>query len=61
MTIPSPLFQIGQRVNRIENRASVGAVVISVEYNHSFEFYSYYINYDEGGFGYWNEADLNAA
>lgn len=61
MPVPSPLFQIGQRVNRIENRPSVGAVVVSFEYNSAFSFYSYYLSYDEGGFGYWTEESLTLA
>jgi len=41
------MFQIGQRVNRIENRETTEATVIEVIEE------SVHIEYDEGGDGWW--------
>ena len=56
------LFQIGDRVERIEDRPICGAVVIEV-YESDIEGGkpSYLIRYDEGGEGFWPESGLKLA
>jgi len=52
------MFEVGSRVNRVEDSPSLGAVV--VEMYLSDELY-YLISYDEGGEGWWPESSLEAA
>lgn len=54
-----PLFAPGASVNRIEDRESVLATVVSVET--TGEEPVYLIAYAEGGEGYWPESALEAA
>ena len=60
----SPKFVLGQRVKRIEERESVGAIVLEfIEFN---ETIVYKIQYDEGpsegndGTGWWAEEGLTS-
>lgn len=52
-------FQVGDRVNRIEDREVTGAVVITVSTSSFGNIYE--IQYDEGGSGWWPESALAAA
>jgi hypothetical protein len=52
-------FQVGDRVNRIEDREVTGAVVITVVIRPDGNVYE--IQYDEGGSGWWPESALAAA
>ena len=52
-------FDIGQRVNRREDRATVGAIVLQI--GDEGEEPSYLIGYDEGGEGWWPEQSLQPA
>ena len=61
ITTPTPphIFQIGDRVERIEDRVEVSATVISINENSSGSgpggenVQSVEISYDEGGSGWW--------
>lgn len=50
-------FTIGQRVNRIEDRAITGATVITIQDETGGGVF-YEIAYDEGGSGWWPEDSL---
>lgn len=50
------MYQINDRVNRIEDRTIVGATVRQV-----LPDKIYFIEYDEGGFGFWSEEYLKQA
>lgn len=61
----SPLFFIGQRVKRIEDRPVVGALVL--DYIETNETVVYHIQYDEGpeegkhdGTGWWSQDCLQS-
>lgn len=45
-------YHIGQRVNRLEQRVSVGATVINI-FDQPDETQSLELAYDEGGSGWW--------
>lgn len=47
------MYEINDRVKRIEDRAITGATVIQV-----LPDGIYFIEYDEGGFGFWSEEHL---
>lgn len=50
------MFQIGDRVERIENREEVSATVISIDDTNEEKVYG--LEYDEGGTGWWPESCL---
>lgn len=52
-----PLFNVGDRVDRIEDREVTGATVLNIHI--SGDLVSYEIQYDEGGSGWWPENCLN--
>lgn len=52
-----PLFAIGDRVDRIENRDITGGTVITIQ-DSDKEQVVYEIQYDEGGSGWWPESCL---
>jgi hypothetical protein len=55
-------FQVGDRVERIEDRPIRGAVVIEVYEPHvEGAETTYLIKYDEGGEGFWPESGLKMA
>ena len=51
-----PQYNVGDRVNRIEDREVTGATITAVQ-EHG-EQTSYEIQYDEGGSGWWPESCL---
>lgn len=53
------MFQIGDKVERIEDRDITTAVVVDVDV--SSDETMYLIHYDEGGEGWWPESSLTAA
>mgnify|MGYP003554271518 FL=1 len=53
------MFEVGQRVNRKEDREIVGATVLEVIV--IMDENTYLIEYDEGGQGYWTEDSLVSA
>lgn len=55
----APKFAVNQTVYRIEDRAVTRATVVQVDYQSGFG-YIYFIQYHEGGSGYWSEDCLTA-
>jgi hypothetical protein len=51
-----PLYKVGDRVERIEDREVTGATVISIQDDNNQVTYE--IEYDEGGSGWWPESCL---
>lgn len=54
-------FEIGESVNRVEDREGVGGTVIDVQPDPDGAGDICLITYDEGGEGWWPEALLEAA
>jgi hypothetical protein len=58
--MPPSIFNVGDRVERIEDREIVGATVLTIviasEYGNQEN--SIEIEYDEGGTGWWPESSL---
>jgi hypothetical protein len=50
-------FKVNDRVKRIEDRENVSSTVLEVIQTLDGDSI-YLISYDEGGFGYWFESDL---
>jgi len=54
-----PLYKIGDRVDRIEDRPVTGATIIAIQESEHFGT-SYELEYDEGGTGWWPENTIKA-
>ena len=54
-----PLFNISDRVDRIEERATTGAAITAIQENGQETTYE--LEYDEGGKGWWPETAIKAA
>ncbi len=53
-----PLFNVGDRVDRIEDRPTTGATIIAIQENGQETTYE--LEYDEGGSGWWPESAIKA-
>jgi hypothetical protein len=56
--MPSSPFKVGDRVERIEDRAVTGATILSIVARETENIFE--LQYDEGGTGWWPESSIRA-